>query len=344
MSPEQWRRLRLVAFGVYGLLLLVQFTVGLPGLASGLPLSPLVIMAWLGVASAIWSLGRERREVIYAIVGWGSLIVAIRTYSLTRGAVDTWWGNPTTVPGHPRSIPQQSLTNAEWVADIERVLGFGTDPTTWLQKHLYVRNDDDAPYWEILTSLVYLSHFFVVYVVAIIQWVRNRTEWLRWILTLSTLLVFGVSLYLLVPLAPPWLASPAGIVGPVDRVGTRALGYLQLDTASKVWESGAASNNEVAAFPSLHLGYTVLVAAYFWRRVRRPARIALALYSVVMAFALVYSGEHYIVDCIAGALLALFVVWFTRRVGRWWTTNQPLKRNSSSAVVNSSEISSSSSG
>lgn len=336
--------MRLGALGVYGLALLVQFTVGLPGLTRGLPLSPVVIMAWLGAASAVWSLGRDRREVIYAVVGWGSLIVAIRLYSMTRGAIDDWWGNPVMVPGHPRSIPQQSLTNAEWVADLERVLGFGTDPTTWLQERLYVRNDDDAPYWEVLTSLVYISHFFAVYLVAIIQWVRNRTEWLRWTLTLSTLLVFGVSLYLLVPLAPPWLASADGIVGPVDRVGTRALSYLQLDAASRIWERGAASNNEVAAFPSLHTGFTVLVTAYFWGRARRWTRVLLALYPLTMTFVLVYSGEHYIVDCIAGALLAVFVVWFTRRLGRWWTARQPLKRNSSSSLVNSSEISSSSNG
>lgn len=344
VTVEQWRTLRRIAFGVYCALLLVQFTVGLPGLTRGLPLSPFIIMGWLGLASAVWSIGRDRREVIYALVGWGSLAVAIQIYSMTRAVVDNWWGQPAVVPGHPRTIPQQSLTNAEWVSKLERVIGFGADPTTWLQKRLYIRNDDDAAYWEVFTALVYLSHFFVVYVVAIVQWIRNRAEWLRWVLTLSTLLVFGVSLYLLVPLAPPWLASPAGLVGPVDRVGTRALEYIQLDAASKIWERGAASNNEVAAFPSLHLGFTVLVSAYFWGRARTWLRVVLVLYPLSMTFALVYSGEHYIVDCIAGALLAIFVVWFTRRVARWWEARQPLKRNSSSLVVNSSESSSASSG
>ncbi len=342
VSPEQWATLRLVGFAAYALLLLAQLTVGLPGLERGLPLSPFIIMGWLGLASAVWSIGRDRREVFYALIGWGSLAVAIQVYAMTRSVVDNWWGNPASVPGHPRTIPQQSLTNAEWVTKVERVIGFGHDPTTWLQQHLYIRNDEDAAHWEIFTALVYLSHFFVVYVVAIVQWIRNRTEWLRWVLTLSTLLVFGVSLYLLVPLAPPWLASPAGLVGPVDRVGTRALQYIQLDAASKIWEKGAASSNEVAAFPSLHLGFTVLVSAYFWGRAKLWVRVLLVAYPLAMAFALVYSGEHYIVDCIAGALLAIFVVWFTRRITPWITSRQFLNKNSSSSAVNSSASSSAS--
>lgn len=342
LSQLQWRTLRRVCFVVYGALVVVQLTAGIPPFDPGLPVSPVILLGWFGLASAIWSLGRDRRELVYALIGWGSLAVAIRLYSATRGVVDNWWGDPVPVPGLPSVIPEQSVTNARWVLSIDRVLGFGNNPSQWLQRHLYLSGNERGARWEVVTALTYMSHFFVVYVVAIVQWIRNRTEWLRWVLTLSTLLVFGVSLYLLVPLAPPWLASPAGLVGPVDRVGTRALQYIQLDAASKIWEKGAASSNEVAAFPSLHLGFTVLVSAYFWGRAKLWVRVLLVAYPLAMAFALVYSGEHYIVDCIAGALLAIFVVWFTRRITPWITSRQFLNKNSSSSAVNSSASSSAS--
>jgi membrane-associated phospholipid phosphatase len=61
----------------------------------------------------------------------------------------------------------------------------------------------------------------------------------------------------------------------------------------------------VAAIPSLHAGYALLFSLYLWRMVPRWSRPVLAVYPVAMAFALVYTGEHYVVDCVAGWLYAI---------------------------------------
>jgi membrane-associated phospholipid phosphatase len=63
--------------------------------------------------------------------------------------------------------------------------------------------------------------------------------------------------------------------------------------------------NNVAAMPSLHAAFAVLFSLYLWRLVPRAARALLALYPFAMSFALVYSGEHYVVDCIAGGVYAI---------------------------------------
>ena len=73
--------------------------------------------------------------------------------------------------------------------------------------------------------------------------------------------------------------------------------------------------------PSLHAAYALLVTLYLWRLVPRWARPLLALYPPAMVFALVYSGEHYVVDCLAGWVYASasFVavnLWFERRSRR----------------------------
>jgi membrane-associated phospholipid phosphatase len=56
--------------------------------------------------------------------------------------------------------------------------------------------------------------------------------------------------------------------------------------------------------PSLHAAFALLFSLYLWRLVPRYARPLLALYPVAMAFALVYLGEHYMVDCVAGWIYA----------------------------------------
>ena len=52
------------------------------------------------------------------------------------------------------------------------------------------------------------------------------------------------------------------------------------------------------------------------RRLRRWARPLLVLYVAFMAFALVYSGEHYVVDCLAGWLAAAVVHLTANRIER----------------------------
>jgi len=52
--------------------------------------------------------------------------------------------------------------------------------------------------------------------------------------------------------------------------------------------------------PSLHAGQTLLISLFFFVRLRTRLRWLLWLYPLAMAFALVYSGEHYVVDIVAG--------------------------------------------
>ena len=70
--------------------------------------------------------------------------------------------------------------------------------------------------------------------------------------------------------------------------------------------------------PSLHAGITFLVAMYGIWRLRTPLRYLLVLYPIAMSTTLVYYGEHYVVDVLAGAVLAALVMaacglWERRR-------------------------------
>ena len=75
------------------------------------------------------------------------------------------------------------------------------------------------------------------------------------------------------------------------------------------------------SMPSLHAAFAMLFTLYLWRLVPRYVRPLLALYPPAMALALVYSGEHYVVDCLVGWVYATasFVgvnLWFEWRSRR----------------------------
>jgi membrane-associated phospholipid phosphatase len=56
--------------------------------------------------------------------------------------------------------------------------------------------------------------------------------------------------------------------------------------------------------PSLHAGAALLIALFLWPLTGKLWRAALLCYALLMAVALVYTGEHYVVDVVAGWLTA----------------------------------------
>jgi len=66
--------------------------------------------------------------------------------------------------------------------------------------------------------------------------------------------------------------------------------------------------------PSLHAAFPLMMMLLFWHRGWRW-RIPFALYTLAMAFTLVYPGEHFAVDILVGWAYAL-IVYFA--VSRWW--------------------------
>jgi membrane-associated phospholipid phosphatase len=73
------------------------------------------------------------------------------------------------------------------------------------------------------------------------------------------------------------------------------------------WHTGALASdaNQLAAMPSLHIAWAVWCAVSMWRVARRPVLRALGvLYPCLTAFAVLATGNHYVLDMLAGALLA----------------------------------------
>ncbi len=111
-------------------------------------------------------------------------------------------------------------------------------------------------------------------------------------------------MYFAVPTAPPWLAAEEGYLDGVLRIPK----VLSHELTPGAYESGEtiAGSNAVAAMPSLHMAVTVVIAM---AASRRGPFFALSgiIYVFSMAFALLYLGEHYAIDLVAGVILAAVV-------------------------------------
>jgi membrane-associated phospholipid phosphatase len=251
-----------------------------------------------------------------------------------------------------------------WQVDADRWLFFGTVPTVWLQERLKLPY---PPWWEIAISSVYMSFFILPYIVAAALWLRDREEWKAFVRLFVGLSFGALLIYALLPAAPPWAAArctaadvaggpsgprcmfrPArgvpdggllgamqgtqdGANGWVERIVGRGWGKLNLHSASALIDQGQASVNLVAAIPSLHAALTAAVAAFLWSRVDRKWRALLVTYVLVMAFTLVYTAEHYVVDILLGwALAAVVMTVINRYEGRRRTAP---RRGSRSAVL-----------
>jgi membrane-associated phospholipid phosphatase len=68
----------------------------------------------------------------------------------------------------------------------------------------------------------------------------------------------------------------------------------------------------VAAVPSLHAAYSLFVVLLVWRIWPRLAPLAFA-YAFAMQFAVVYLGEHYIIDLVVGDALVCAAWWVVAR-------------------------------
>jgi membrane-associated phospholipid phosphatase len=56
--------------------------------------------------------------------------------------------------------------------------------------------------------------------------------------------------------------------------------------------------------PSLHGAYPMLICLFFWKGSSVRKRVLMAAYPICMAFSLVYTGEHFVIDILVGRIYA----------------------------------------
>lgn len=274
----------------------------------GIPNDPAGVILWIWLATIAWYVDDPERRWRSFWRDWWLPLLLLVVYWLVRGLADEIGIAP------HYSMP---IRVDEWLSTLFG--GGGTVPTVWLQ-HEWCGDPcvrTLPPRWyDVLLTTVYATHFLVALTLAGVLWVRDRAEWVRWLRRYITLLFSGLAIYVIYPMAPPWMAARDGYLAEVHRVTRRGwseltVGGIDLHRQTMVmWGMG----NKVAAMPSLHAGIAFLVAFWFISRLRSPYRWLLLLYPLAMTLALTYFAEHYVVDALAGAVLAAVVMV---GVARW---------------------------
>jgi membrane-associated phospholipid phosphatase len=144
----------------------------------------------------------------------------------------------------------------------------------------------------------------------------------------SLLAVVGFATYVLYPAVPPWMAAQQGHLGPVTRIVPWAWSHIHVFSFDTLFETGSKYANDVAAMPSLHAAYSLLITLFLWRHARRWWwRVPLAAYPPAMAFALVYTGEHFFVDVLVGWLYAVAAFLAVNEVADAWALRRGRPRS-----------------
>ena len=187
---------------------------------------------------------------------------------------------------------------------LDRLLGGGTTPTLLLQR-AFGRPGRFAA-WEKLLVWSHWLWFTFPHGTAAYMLVRHPERFARGAAQIYATFDIGVTGYWVLPTAPPWYAARSGLM---EDGRTPELRRMMVEYGEQFWQSGWAplygvlGGNPLAAMPSLHFA-TSVTAAHVLAGSGRAAGVFGWAYAATLGLALVYLGEHYVVDLLAGLALA----------------------------------------
>ena len=188
-----------------------------------------------------------------------------------------------------------AVQDARRLFDLEQWLHL--DPEHWLNSTF-----SSQQWLGIPADFAYATlHYLVTPAVLVWLWRRHREHYRRARTWLGATTVLALAGFVLFPAAPPRL-MPAGY-GFTDTMAQHA---------AIGWWGGSASapkglgtmTNEFAAMPSLHVGWALWCGLMLFRHSQdRTIRTLALLYPVVITLVVLGTGNHYLFDCLAGALV-----------------------------------------
>lgn len=189
---------------------------------------------------------------------------------------------------------------------IDRRIGLGVPASQRLQRRL--RRPPELTLLDKLLTGIYLMWEAEPHLA--LGWLLSRHPGrfpgaaLRMALTFDSTLIG----YFATPTAPPWWASEieGRMDGEVRRVTVEVMRALQAKPRPGSPEDHKSGSNPWAAWPSDHFGSALSAAIALAEADPRVGALGFA-YAAALGFALVYTGEHYVIDLVLGASVALAV-------------------------------------
>jgi hypothetical protein len=185
----------------------------------------------------------------------------------------------------------------------DTAIGRGVTPTLRLQRLLGRKGE--VRRHDTLLSAVHWAWFIVPHGTAAYVLITDRDRYPRAASQIAAVFDLGLIGYWAVPTAPPWYAAARGRM---DDGRTPELRRMMYEYGEQFWKSnwdplyGFLGGNPLAAMPSLHFA-TSVQAAHVLSETGAVAGAVGWAYASTLGVALVYLGEHYVVDLAVGLAL-----------------------------------------
>jgi membrane-associated phospholipid phosphatase len=222
---------------------------------------------------------------------------------------------------HDDAAAQEQRVLVDYPIRCDRALGLGELPTVRLQRRL-ARGQ-----WRLGDRVLVWAHwlwFMVPHGSLVYIMLRHRSRFDRAAVMTYSVFDIGAMVYWILPTAPPWYAAAQGGRGGdfngglvIDSTSNRgshdiAVRRMMVEYGEFFWKDGwgplysVLGGNPLAAMPSLHFATSTMAAQLLSETGPVAGTLGWA-YTAMLGFSLVYLGEHYVVDLIAGAALTTAV-------------------------------------
>jgi hypothetical protein len=226
---------------------------------------------------------RARRDGIAQLA---VVLGAFGAYEAARRAMEPNWA--------------QAFTNAHRIFSVEQVLGLAWEQS--LQR-VFLALPDVV---NVLNVFYFVGHFLITGIFFFWLYHRSREGFRSFRDAFLVATAIAVVIHWLFPTAPPRLAG----VGLEDTL--RVLSGIDIGS-----QTSSALSNPVAAVPSLHAAYALGVGIGLIRYARSSViRVAGAIYPPLVVLTIVVTGNHFVLDALAGMVVLAVGAWLARALRR----------------------------
>ena len=196
-------------------------------------------------------------------------------------------------------------TTLFWIYRVEKAL-FPVLPTVYLQAK-FMGN-------ALVLNLAYFFYsifFYYSFLAAFIIWLKNQRDFVDYSRKLIVMSFIGLLFFFLIPTAPPWLVAEKFTV-PIERPIYQNMTLYRHGTLLYHF----VKKNPVAALPSLHVAWPMFTSLFLIKKFKQRYSYLLLIIPLAIGFSVVLTGEHFLLDVIAGYLLAFAVFIPSNRRGQ----------------------------
>ncbi len=199
--------------------------------------------------------------------------------------------------------------NARSIVGLERALGFFWEPVwqAWMLQ------------WTDLVGLffnwVYLATYWpLILVGGAVLFLTDRSAYYYYRSTVLVSLAIALCVFTLFPVTSPFNLTEH-LSNTIQDLGPKNYGSPEM----------AVFYNTDAAMPSLHFCWSVIMGVMFWGRLKGAWKALGIAYPVLTFLSIIVTGNHFVLDAIAGGVLAAFSFGL---VALWnkkprWKSSQP---------------------